>query len=302
MIIPMNYRRFALLSAALAAALLPTSVGQARPKPKALHIVATATIGPESIVQAKSAMDTLSNFVKEETGLESTIIRNSTWQSVVDGMQKGDIGLGVFEGYEFAWAQGVEPKLKPLVIGVNVHQYPIVDVVVAKDGPADLAGVKGKAIAIPEPGKAQLRLVLDHLVKGQGGAADSYFSKVETSTTAEDALDDLVDGKFQAAVVDRVAMEMFQRRKSARFARLKTLSSSQPLPPPMIGYVEGKLDPATAQRFAQGVLRAGNSRTGQNVLNLLRLSGFESVPKDLDKVLDATRKTYSVPTHDTSKR
>src|SRR5207244_6848780 len=56
----------------------------------------------------------------------------------------------------------------------------------------------------------------------------TFFPKITSPENTEDALDDVVDGVVQAAVVDRAGLEAYKRRKPGRFNRLKEVARSQP--------------------------------------------------------------------------
>src|SRR5262249_3378328 len=92
----------------------------------------------------KGALESLREFIKDETGMKNEIIRAKSCRDVADRMEKGDFHLGVFHGYEFAWVRDKHQKLKPLALAVNVHRYPEVHVVTQKkskaSGMADLQG------------------------------------------------------------------------------------------------------------------------------------------------------------------
>lgn len=291
-------QRMCIRSAVLAVAawLGAVTVGTAQPKEKPLRFATTGNIGVGSEEKAMAAAETLLSFVQEETGLESKIDRLKSWEELVAQMKRGVVGLGVFQGFEFAWAQAAEPKLMPLVVGVNVHEYPVMYLVTSQSGGANgLADLRGKAVSIPTSLQSLRRLFLDREVRGQGATTEQFFSKVVTPPNVEDALDDVVDGVVQAAVADRVAMEMYERRQPARAKKIKQLAQSQPFPPALIAYYDGTVDPATLKRFEQGVTAAPSKRKGQNVLQILRMTAFTPPPKDLNKVLAEIRKTYPRP-------
>src|SRR5262249_48740774 len=200
---------------------------------------------------------------------------------------------GVFQGSEFAWAQEQQPKLKPLALAVNVYRYPTAHVVTRKEDPTkDFAGLQGHSLAIPSAGAGFLRLSVQRQCQASGKKLEEFFSKVTAPDNVEDALDDAVDGVVQAVAVDRAALEAFKRRKPARFNRLKEVARSQPFPPTVIAYYEGALDTATLDRFREGLLNAKNKEKGQTLLTLFRLTGFEEVPGDFDRVLAETRKGH----------
>ena len=291
--------RSVLLACAMTALLaVPGTVARAQPASiKVLRIgtsgtLATATGGGRE----EGALATLRDFIKSETGLNNEIVRQRDWRELVGRMAEKQLELGVFQGFEFAWAQEKSPGLKPLALAVNIYRYPTVHVVARRNDPAtDFAGLQGKALALPAGGGDYVRLFLDWQSQAQGKPADKFFSRVTTADNAEDALDDLVDGKVQAVAADRATLEAYKRRKPGRFNQLKQVAQSQPFPPTIVAYQEGVLDQATLQRFRDGLLRASQTDRGQTLLTLFKLTGFEAVSPDLEQVLAQTRKAYSPP-------
>src|SRR5262249_17616881 len=92
----------------------------------------------------KGALDSLKDFIKSETGMDNEIVRQKDWRELADKMSKKELDIGVFQGYEFAWAQEKHAGLKPLALAVNVHRYPVAYVVTKADNKAaDFAGLQG---------------------------------------------------------------------------------------------------------------------------------------------------------------
>ena len=140
-----------------------------------------------------------------------------------------------------------------------------------------------------------MRLYVERQCQARGKKAEEFFAKVTGPDNAEDAVDDVVDGVIQATVVDRAALEAYKRRKPGRFKKLKEIAHSQPFPPPLVAYQGNVVDEGTRERFRQGLLNAANKDKGQTMLTMFRLTGFEAVPEDFDKVLAETRKNYPAP-------
>ena len=84
----------------------------------------------------------------------------------------------------------------------------------------------------------------------------------------------------------------WERRKPGRFSQLKELARSQAVPPTVLAYYEAALDPATIKRFRDGLLGASRKEKGQTLLTFFRLTGFETIPKDFDQVVNETCKAY----------
>jgi len=244
----------------------------------------------------KAALESLRSFIKDETGLDDEIIREKDWRELADKMAKGRLHLGVFQGYEFAWAQDGQAGLKPLAIAVNVYRSPVAYVITRRDNPAkDVAGLQGQSLSIPATGQGFLRLCVRRQCEDKGKKLDAFFSKATAPDNAEDALDDVVDGVTAATVVDRAALEAYKQRKPGRFGQLKPVTKSDPFPPPVIAYYDNVVDESTRDRFLKGLLGAADKERGQTMLTMFRLTGFERVPDDFDKVLDQTRKAYPPP-------
>ncbi len=288
----------------LTLAILLGSVGSASAQGNKIDLLKVGSSGSlggtVSADKEKANLDTLKAFIKDETGLNNDIIRQKTWQELAQKLSKGELQLGVFPGYEFAWAKEKYPDLKPLALAVNVYPYPVAYVVTKRDNPAkDFAGLKGQPLAIPSSGPTFLRLFVDRQAEANGKKTDEFFSKITTPENVEDALDDAVDGK-ESVVVDRAAWEAFKRRKPGRFKQLKEVAQSPPFPPPIIAYYNTKLDEATVNKFKDGLLGSAKKERGQTLLTLFHLTGFETPPDDFDKVLSETSKVY--PAADTKSK
>jgi ABC-type phosphate/phosphonate transport system substrate-binding protein len=262
-----------------------------------LHIGATGTLTGEADSQKeKGAIQTLRRFIKEATGFTNNITREKDWQHLVDRMKKGELQVGVFQGYEFAWAQEKDPALKPLALAVNGQRYPVAYVLAHRDNAArDFAGLKGHPLCLPITNQDYPRLFLERQSEANGQKADAFFSKITTPDNIEDALDDVVDRKLQAVVVDGGALEAYQRRKPGRAKQLKVVARSGPFPPAVVAYHGSTLNEATRRLLKDGLLGAANKQKGEMLLTLARLTGFEDVPADFPKVLAATRTAYPPP-------
>jgi len=259
-----------------------------------LHIGATGTLAGEADSQKeKAAVQTLRRFIKDETGFTNDITRQEDWQQLADKMKKGELQVGVFQGYEFAWAQQKDPDLKPLAVAVNGQGYPVAYVLAQRDNAArDFADLKGQSLCLPITSQGFPRLFLERRSEANGQKADAFFSKITRPDNIEDALDDVVDGKLRAVVVDGTALKAYQRRKPGRAKQLKEVARSEPFPPMVVAYHGSTLDEATLRLFKDGLLRAANNQKGEMLLTLSRLTGFEDVPADFPLVLEETRKAY----------
>jgi len=281
---------------AVVAGILASRGPEAADAPKDLRIGASGGFaGGMSPAKEKAAMTSLRGFIKEETGQENTILQQKDWQDLAKKLASKELHVGVFQGYEFAWAQEKHADLKPLALAVNVHRNQSAYVLTNKDNKAkDFAGLAGQSFSIPVPSQFLPRVYVDQQCQANGKKMDTFFSKITKPDNVEDALDDVVDGVVNATVVERTALEAFKRRKPGRFKQLIEVAHSEEVLPPVIGYHEGGLDKATLDRFRDGLIAANKKERGRTLLTLFRLTGFEAVPEDFDKVAGVTRKAFPV--------
>jgi ABC-type phosphate/phosphonate transport system substrate-binding protein len=241
----------------------------------------------------KAARETLKAFIQEETGFNNEILVQKDWRELADKMASGQLHLGVFQGYEFAWAQAMHANLRPLAVAVTVYRYPVAYLITNKENKAtSFADLQGQSLALPDGGLGYLKLFVERKCQAAGKDLKTFFGKVTTPENLEDPLDDVVDGVVQVTVIHRPALESFKRRKPARFNRLKEIEHSQPFAPATVAYVERLLDEDTLRRFRDGLLNASKKEKGRQLLTLFRLTDFEAVPADFNRILDETRKAY----------
>jgi ABC-type phosphate/phosphonate transport system substrate-binding protein len=236
------------------------------------------------------------SLIQEQTGLSGQLQLGGVSERLVERLVAGEVELAVLSGMEFAWARQKNTKLQPLVIAVNQEKYLRVHVLVRQDCAATrLTDLKDMRVALPRAGVPHCELFL----KRQGSlcATESApaFSQLSRPSDAEDALDDVVEGKAQAAIIDGAGLECYQRRKPGRFARLKELRKPESFPVPIVAYVEGLLDDAKLRAFREGIVKAQQTAKGRQVLMLWKLTGFEPVPDDYGQLLDEVAKTYTPP-------
>jgi ABC-type phosphate/phosphonate transport system substrate-binding protein len=295
---PRQSRQRQLLVCALAIllAVCISTANEVQAKIKVLLVGQSGTFGTEGgDPKVEAANDkTLRDFIKEETGFDSETFRQKDWTELADKLSKGQLHVGVFQGYEFAWAQQKYPALKPLAIAVNVHRYLVASVIVKADNAAkSFADLQGLSLGEPLQDNRHVSLFLHHKCNAAGKRPADYFSKVTKYENLEEMLDSVFDGATQVAVADKSALESYERRKPGRFAKLRIIDSSQPFPPPVVVAHTAVLDKATLTRFHDGLLNANKTVRGQTTLNLFRVSRFAEIPDDFDKVLAETRKTYA---------
>lgn len=259
-----------------------------------LRVGATGTLtGKGDSSDEEAGVDLMRAYLKEETGLNNEIAKEKDWQVLLAMLAKGQVHVVVFQGYEYAWAQEHHPELRPMVVAINGFRYPTAHVMVRRDHAAkDYAGLRGQTVALPAVNQEFVRLYVDRQCAAAGKPTEGFFSKLVIPDNAEDAMDDVVDGQVQVAIVEGVAFDAYRRRKPGRFSQLRELTRSPAFPPMVFAHYGSYLDENTLQRFRSGLLAAAQKRTGARLLMLSRLSAFEPAPAEFTKVLAATRLAY----------
>lgn len=282
---------------ALLVAAVALAPAQAPKKVDVLRIGSSdSTGGAEQGSKEDAALKSLREFIKEETGFANEIVSVKTGAELAGQLAESKLHLGIFPGHEFAWARSAMPRLQPLAVAVNVHRYREAIVLLHQGSPIkDFAGLKGRSLALPKVGLGFLKLYVERQSEAQLTSLAAFFTRIAEPDNMEDALDDVVDKTVDAVVVDRVGLEAYRRRKPGRASDLRVLVQSQPFPPSVIASYQGGLDQATLQRFRDGLLSAHKKVKGQKLLSLFRITAFEPLPTDLDKMLEATRKAYPAP-------
>jgi ABC-type phosphate/phosphonate transport system substrate-binding protein len=292
----LRFQVAALLLAAGASLLGSTSLQGRQANDKALRIGSSGSLTASSNIKEEDALETLRGFLKEETGMDNKIIKEKNWREVADKLAKKELQIGVFQGYEFAWAQTQVPDLKPLMLAVKVHRNPMAFLITQRDNKAtDFAGLEGQTLSIPVSSVGFPELFVEREALAKGKKLDAFFSKVTRPEESEDAIDDVVDGIVNATVIDQAGLEAYKRRKPGRFAKLKLIAQSIPFPSPVIAYKDKDLDAATLETFRAGLIKASERERGKKMLTMFRLTGFEAIPDDFSKVVDETRKKYPAP-------
>jgi ABC-type phosphate/phosphonate transport system substrate-binding protein len=245
---------------------------------------------------AQQLLRPMKSLIEFQTGLQGEVFPAGDAIQLGGKLASEKLQLGVFNGFEFAWARLKFPRLQPLVIAVNKSRQARAYLVVRKDCKASaLADLEGKTLALPRFTREYTRLFLERACQEKGKDLQEHFGKVTIPPDIEDALDNVVDGQADATAVDSVALENFQQRKPGRLAKLRVLQESEPFPAAVVAYCPGGIDETRLQRFHDGMIGASQTDRGKRMLSMCRMTGFEEVPADYSERLDAIAKAYPAP-------
>lgn len=229
-------------------------------------------------------------LMERQTGRPGEINLSQDAHVLAERLIAGEVDLGVFHGFEYAWVQENHPELKALVVAVPNGQTFQACLVMREDsGSTGWEGLAGKTVALPRGSREHCRLYLERHQVQSGGCEIVEPDSVMT------ALDDVVDGLTDAVVVEAAAMESFQRTKPGRARQLGIIARSEMFPLSVVVYRDGALDSGTLSRFQSGLLQAQNTGDGRRMMLLWKLRGFAQVPDDYASQLEAIRRIYPAP-------
>lgn len=275
----------------------PTARAEDKKEPRLRIAMVESLLRDSPAALAKPVVDAFGALVQAQTGLDAEVMRGEDACKLGRRICDNDVQIGIFQGVEYAWAKQKYPDLKPLMLIINHRPRRHGALVVRADSAlANFTDLKGKPVAMPLHSRCHCELFLS---QGLSGAAPKdFFRDFARPSNAEDALDDLIDGRHEAVIVDVVALDAFQRRKPARAEKLKVARKSESFPASVVAYRPGNIDTKRLRQFQEGLMRSGETVIGRQLMTLWRMSAFDRVPADFPNQLEEILKAYPPPKED----
>jgi ABC-type phosphate/phosphonate transport system substrate-binding protein len=251
---------------------------------------------PETLVTI--AVEPFSALMKQTTGLDGILLYKDDAFEVARKLEKGELQVGVFHGHEFAWLQKNHPRLKPLMVAVNVHRDVSAYVIVNKNNPAkSIIDLRGKTLDMPEGTKEHCRVFLEkHCADNAQQNIKSYFKTVSKTKSAIQAIDNVAFGKVDAVLIDTITLEFYKNIKGPAFNNFcRVLGQPGTFPPPVIVYKEGGVDAPTLAKMHSGLNDAHKLDDAQDLFKMWQLDRFLPVPNDYSRSLTESLKAYPLP-------
>jgi ABC-type phosphate/phosphonate transport system substrate-binding protein len=238
----------------------------------------------------------LRQLISKKTGLGGDIDLAPDALTLADRLKANQCQLGVFHGYEFAWAKDRNPDLVPLVVTVYPSGKPQACIVVHKDSPCTcVADLKDGEIVIPSRTKGHC---FAYLARQRG--TEVAPQKGKPLPDVEAALNAVVAGTSPAVLVDVGAVEGYRRLQPTASKNLKILCQSEPFPQNVIAYSKGALSEQSAAQLRQVLTEAHTTPAGKPLMVLWSITSFADIPADYAEHLATSAKAYPPPTRPTS--
>lgn len=279
----------------------PSGAEETAVEPVRVGIVSSLFQGvPASFIPG--VLKPVQSMMESQTGLSGKVVPIEGWEQLSQELDAGKTQIGLFHGFEFAWAKQKYPRLRALVVTVGRKGLSHACLVVRSDSTArKVEDLKGTTLALPRKTREHCRLYLRHRCAGCDCTPDAFFKTISQPHYTEEGLGAVVRGRAQAVLIDGAALEAYRENQPENFAQLKVLAKSEPFPPAVFVCREGVLDATTQDRFRKGMLVAHESERGQNIMSICQIIRFDRVPDDYDAALTAVVKSYPPPAASPSK-
>jgi ABC-type phosphate/phosphonate transport system substrate-binding protein len=234
------------------------------------------------------------DLMSKQTGFSGDVEIVDDPMTLTEKLKDKKLQLGVFHGFEFAWAKQKCDDLVPLVITMPPGGKVQGVVVVHRDSKyKTLADLKGDSIVIPRGAKAH---TLAFIEKARTGFADDVATpKFQVKLTPEDVLNNVSSGDDKAALMDIGAMEGYRSLQPGAFKTLRVLEASEEFPPAVVAYRKGTLTDAEVEQIRKGLSGAAKTPSGKMLMTLWNLKGFTVADEAYTKSTDDILKAYPVP-------
>jgi ABC-type phosphate/phosphonate transport system substrate-binding protein len=214
--------------------------------------------------------------------------------TLCDRLKENKVQLGVFHGFEFAWAQQKHDDLVPLIVTQPPGGTVQAMLVVKDDSTAKaVSDLKVTDVLVPRGAKAHSLVFID---KARDGLpADTAKPTTKVDQTPEDVLNAVAGGTAKAALVDWGALDGYKVLHPGGFKSLRVLTKSEEFPPAVVCYRKGTLTDAQVTQIRDGMTASCKTPTGKMLMTLWNLKGFEAPPKGYQASLDDILKAYPLP-------
>jgi ABC-type phosphate/phosphonate transport system substrate-binding protein len=237
------------------------------------------------------------DLMKEITGLDGEMVRHENAMAVAKAIDEGKLKFGVLRGFELAWVREKYPDLQPLVCSVDRPKEIQAVILVKHDCSAGHLGeLKSAKIALATMLKDHARLFLERQ-RAERMNGDK-FTGTEKTDTVHEAIQKVIDGEAELTVADHASWNYFQKLYPGASKNLKELARSEEFPPTVLVFKKGAIDDATLQNMRDGFLSAHKNRKAAQLMKLIKLERFDSIPDDFDAALKECLKVYPKPIQD----
>ncbi len=232
-------------------------------------------------------------MMKKNTGIDGVIHFPPDAMTLAAKLNSCEFQIGVMQGHEFAWAKSKYPNLIPIAIAVPTHPVQSFIIVRWDSAAKNIGELKDGKISLPpvhrDYSEMYLRKLKDEYMKG------AEFSGQLNAGNGDDAIDQVIDGKSDCAIVDSTLLKTYEALYPGKYKCTKILCASEVFPNACIVVKKGELAEQTINKFADALIKAENDGTGKAMLVAWKVKRFTKVPDDYEPQLKQIEKAYPLP-------
>jgi ABC-type phosphate/phosphonate transport system substrate-binding protein len=235
------------------------------------------------------------DLVELQTGFRVQIEVAGDAHALGKMVSAGKYQMGVFNGFEFAWAREKAAGLKPLLIAINRQREVTAHLIVRKDAPyQDITGLQGKVLIQHWRCRAFARLFLErHCLARAQVLPTALFGTINTEIASpEEALDLVVDKEADAAILDGASLELYKKNNPNKFKNIRDLCMPDCFPASVLAYNKDALTEKQVECFEKGMLNANQSAKGKEMMKWCGMTSFESIPENYEAMLKTVMEKY----------
>lgn len=246
---------------------------------------------PRPILEAMS--EPFRSLMTKQTGLTGDVEICKDYKILLGKLKDKSLNIGVFHGFEFAWAHQAEPNLIPLVITIPHGRKAQSMILVQKDSDMKKLSDLGNSKIIRAKGtKAFTSVYMEKLKQTVQGI---QFQEGELTMTPEEALTAVATGTEKAVIIDASSLSGYSTLQPGGFKQLRILAESELFPCSVIAMVKDSTSEAAAAKIINGMSTANKTAQGRAMLAMWSLKGFEKVPADYQQQCKNILSAYPVP-------
>jgi ABC-type phosphate/phosphonate transport system substrate-binding protein len=281
----------------LLGAVSPAGAEKPLPAPKAKELrigLLKPMFKDVSQVLIDAAAKPFKGMIQKKTGLQGSLTMHPDYKELAAAIKEGKIDVAVFHGFEYAWVKDT-PGLAPLVVAVPNCGSVQACLVVNENSKAKTPGcLKGQRVLVPKGTKAHCSMFLDHVRNPL--PEDRCRPTLRGDLSIEEALGEIAKpGGADAALVDISSLKSLEQNFPGCFRALKVLDQSVELPPAIVVYREGALEPKTVKELKDGLMNCSKSAEGYAFTVFWQLKGFAEVSPEYNALVKKCLATYPAP-------
>lgn len=221
------------------------------------------------------------SLLTKQTGLNGDVVICTSSHQLAGKLKDKSCSVGVFHGFEYAWAKHANADLVPLLVTIPHGRKVQAMVVVKADAEYKTAAdLKNVNVVVPKMTKAHAELFYDKL---RAKHPTIKTAPKPATMTHEEGLNAVAGGSEKAVLTDITALNGYYSLQPGAAGLLRVLVESEPFPVAVIATNKGTMTEADLGKIRTGLGSASKTAQGRTMLTMWSLKGFETPPDDFEQ-------------------